>query len=74
MCTVVLAKRDGDFGAREVGHALAAGRGGGAVLAADFVVVGQGPQLHPVGLGARGQVFGVPGFRRIRRSGSAGRR
>jgi hypothetical protein len=45
-----------------------------AVLAADLVVVGQGPQLDPVGLGARGQFLRVPGFRRIRRSGSAGRR
>jgi hypothetical protein len=51
-------KADGDFRAREVSHALAAGGGGGAVLAADLVVVGQGPQLDPVGLGARGQFLG----------------
>ena len=34
---------------------------GGTVLAADFVVVGQCPQLDAVGLGARGQLLGCQG-------------
>jgi hypothetical protein len=47
-----------DLGAGEIAHAVGAGRGGGAVLAADFVVVGEGPELDPVGGRARGQRFG----------------
>lgn len=57
----VACKRDGNFGAREVGHALAACRSGGAVLAANFVMVGQGPKLHAIGLGAGGKFFGREG-------------
>ena len=46
-----------NFGAGEVGQARGFGRGHGAVLAANFVVVGQGPQLHAVGFGAHGQLL-----------------
>ena len=48
---------DRNLGARQVLHALGFGRGGGAVLAAHFVVVGQRPQFHTVGFGALGQGF-----------------
>ena len=49
---------DRDLGAGEVLHAVRPRRGGGAVLAADLVVVGQRPELDAVGGGARGQRFG----------------
>jgi hypothetical protein len=48
---------DRDLGAGEVLHAVRVGRGGGAVLAADFVVVGQRPQFDAVGGGTRRQVL-----------------
>ncbi|MCY1308542.1 hypothetical protein D9M70_585570 [compost metagenome] len=47
-----------DLGAREVAHAVFARRSSGAVLTADLVVVGEGPELDPVGGGAGGQRFG----------------
>jgi hypothetical protein len=50
-------KGDRDFDAREVGHALRMGSGGGAVLAADFVMVGERPQLDTVGFRAGGQIL-----------------
>jgi len=48
-------KSDGDFDAGEVLHALGFGCSHGAFLAANFVVIGEGPQLHAVGFGARSQ-------------------
>ena len=57
----VVGKSDGNFGAREVGHALCAGSGQSAVLATHFVVVGQGPEFDPIGFGAFGQDFGGEG-------------
>ena len=50
-------KGDRDFSARQVMHALRLGRGSRALLAADFVMVRQRPQLHAVGMGALGQRF-----------------
>ena len=52
---------DRDLGAGEVLHAVRARGRGGAVLAADLVVVGQRPQFDAVGGGARGQLFGRQG-------------
>jgi len=49
---------DGNLGAGEVVQALGMGRSAGAVLATDLVVVGQRPELHPVGFGARRQRLG----------------
>ena len=54
-------KGDRNFGAREVSHALRVGCGGGAVLAADLIMVCQRPQFDTVGLGAFGQGFGGQG-------------
>jgi len=51
-------KRDGNFGAREVGQTHRPGGFHGACLAANFVVVGQGPQVHAVGFGALRQRLG----------------
>jgi hypothetical protein len=48
----------GNFGAGEVGQAGGTGRIAGALLAAELVVIGQGPQLDAVGLGPRRQRFG----------------
>ena len=46
---------------RQVVDAQGLGGGGGAVLAAEFVVVGQGPELHAAIEGALGQGFGFEG-------------
>jgi hypothetical protein len=48
---------DGNFHAREVLHTSGLRRSKCAVLAAYFVVVGQGPQLDAVGFGASGQLL-----------------
>ena len=54
-------KGDGNFGARQIAHAKCLGGGLGTLLAAHFVVVGQGPKLYAIGLGALGQCFGREG-------------
>ena len=54
-------KRDRNFGAGQIGHGVRVCCRRCAVLAADFVVVGQGPQLHAIALGAGGEVFGGEG-------------
>ena len=50
-------KGDGDFNAREVFHALGLGGCHGAFLTTNFIVIGERPQLHPIGFGARSQSF-----------------
>ena len=52
---------DRNFGASQVRQALRTGCGPSAVLPAYFVVVGQRPQFHTVGLGAFSQGFGGEG-------------
>ena len=52
-------KGDRNLGAGQVGHAQRVGGDACAVLAPDFVVVGQRPQLHAVGRGARGDRLGL---------------
>jgi hypothetical protein len=54
-------KSYGDFGASEVMDTLRFGRCGCAVLAADFVVVSQCPQLNAIDFGAFGKGFGGEG-------------
>ena len=51
-------KRHRHLGAREVGQAHRRGGRHRPVLATDFIVVGQRPQLHAVGLGPAGQRLG----------------
>ena len=48
-----------DLHAAQEGHACGVGGGAGAGDAADLVMVGQGPQLHPVGAGPGGQILGA---------------
>jgi hypothetical protein len=48
---------DLDFGPGEVLDAMGLGRRGRAVLAADFIMVGQRPQLDPIRGGAGSQLF-----------------
>jgi hypothetical protein len=57
------------FCACEVLHPVGMGRDEGTVLAANFIVVGQGPKLHPIGFGARRQY--LRGERAIRYHGVA---
>ena len=59
MCTVSAGEGHRDFGAGEVLHAVRPGRRGGALLAADLVVVGQRPELDAIGGRAGGQFSGV---------------
>jgi len=47
-------KGDGDLHPSQVVHAQGVGGGHGAVLAADLVVVGQGPQLHTIAMRSGG--------------------
>ena len=54
-------KRDGNLHAAHVGHAERLGRRERAGLPTHFVVVGQGPQVHTIGVGAGGQQFGREG-------------
>ena len=48
-------KGNGNFNAREVLHVQGFGRSDGAFLATNFVMVCEGPKLHPIGFGARSQ-------------------
>ena len=50
-------KADRDFCAAQVVHAQRQRGVAGALLAAEFVVVGQRPQLHAFGMRTRSQVF-----------------
>jgi hypothetical protein len=50
-----------DLGAGQVANPIGARRGGCAVLAAHLVVIGERPQLDPVGRRTRGQFFGRQG-------------
>ena len=52
---------DRDLGAGQVVHAQRQRRVACALLAAEFIVVGQRPQFHAVGMGALGQRFGGEG-------------
>ena len=52
---------DRDFRPRQVGHAHRMGGGDGPVLAADFVMVGECPEFHPIGSGAGRQFLGCEG-------------
>jgi hypothetical protein len=60
-------KGDGNFNACEVLHAFGFGGRYGTRLTPNLVVVGQSPELHTVGFGARCQ-----GFRRERAIGYHG--
>ena len=51
-------ERNRNLGAGEKGQALLAGGGHGTVQSAGFIVVGQRPQLHAVGFGSLGELFG----------------
>ena len=51
-------KRHRDFGAAQVAHAQCFGRARRARLAANFVMVGQRPQLDTIGMCSGGQGFG----------------
>ena len=45
----------------QVAHAAGFGSGSGACLAADFIVVGQGPEFDAIVFGPLGQGFGCQG-------------
>ena len=51
-------KGNRNFNACKVLHVQGFGRSDGAFLAANFVMVGEGPKLHPIGFGARSQSLG----------------
>ena len=51
-------ERHGNFCAAEVTHAQGFGGSGSALLAADFVMVGQRPKFYPVGMRAGGEFLG----------------
>ena len=50
-------KSDRNFCPCEVAHAVGARRSSSPMLTADFIMVGQGPQLDPVGAGAFGKLL-----------------
>ena len=54
----VTGEGDRNFGTTQVTHAQGFGRSGSALLAADFVMVGQRPKFYPVGMRAGGEFLG----------------
>jgi len=56
-----MGKGDGDLRAREVGHAMSVGGSSGALLATNFIVIGQSPQFNAVARGAFSQSLGFEG-------------